>query len=378
MRSEEDLVQTLRTAAAQAGPVDLANGVAGLRRTRRTRRRMGTALAAAAVVLVAGGTTAFLRQQEPAQVASPVPGAIEPVASVWPRALSQVPAVDADGWRTTPVTAVSATELLMYAMPGEGRAERLEIYDTASGRTRVLGAVPYPEKDYYPQSLDVGEKYIAWHAEKGANRERADFWIMPREGGEARRVGEVAADVDRTGIAGDHLVWSLEKGGGVYRMPLTGGTPERLPGSDGLHLSSWPWAHEGETGLNMTKMVNLETGRASAVAIPEGVDMMQCHPQWCAGMRDSRLVVQRVDGSARRTLPGTLVRTGFKWLYGDRFALFLLNAPDRQQPVLYDLSTGTMAAIGPVQPHDTSSRPSSALFWGDGAERTVLNLKAIP
>ncbi|MEV0613667.1 hypothetical protein AB0I81_10125 [Nonomuraea sp. NPDC050404] len=367
MRSEEDLVETLRAAAGQAGPANFAEGVS---RRRRARQRGRVLLAAAAVVTVVGGTTAVLSGQEPAAppvAASPAPRSIVPVAELWPRAVLKIPA---DGGEAYPVTGLSATELLMATKT------RLQVYDSATGKTRVLGEIPYPMKQYFPQGFAVGERYIAWHGENDENREWADFWIMPREGGEARRIGEVAADVDGVGLTGDHLVWSLRKGG-VYRMPLSGGTPELLPGTDRLHLSSWPWAREGGDGANTTRIANLETGQSTAVALPEGIDMMQCHPQWCAGVRDGRLIVQRVDGSGRTTLPGTLLRMGFRWLYGDRYALFLLNTPERQQPVLYDLTTGTMAGLGDGAQSLISPSPSTVLFWGTGKERTVLNLKAV-
>lgn len=233
----------------------------------------------------------------------------------------------------------------------------------------------------------MGERFIAWYDE-------TSFWIIPRQGGEARRVGAVTGEVEKIGLTDGSLVWSVVDGG-VYRMPLTGGAAERLPGTDGLHLMSWPWANAW-AGDNMSRIVNLETGRSSDVALPEDVEMMQCHPQWCTGLRDgSHLIVQRVDGAERRTLPDTLLREGFWWLLGDRYALF--RSREGSPFVVYDLPTGTMAEVGEVTPTMFTSSPNSTVFWdagteyyqdceertcttkkrGGGKEHTVVNLKAV-
>ncbi|SEG76697.1 hypothetical protein SAMN05444920_104408 [Nonomuraea solani] len=361
MRSEEDLLRTMRAASEQAGHPDLARGVAGRRRARRIRRRAGMALAAAAVV-VAGGMTVTLPDEEPVVAASPQ---IRPVADVWPRAVVKVWGRDLH-----PVTALSATEVLLIT----GK-RRLEVYDSATGRTRALGDLPYPKKDYHPQRLDVGAKYIAWFGQT-SREDWADFWIMPREGGKAERVGEVAADVEQIGLTDDAIVWSV-MGGGVYRMPLTGGTPERLPGTDGLHLTTWPWAqrHDGP-GTNATRIVNLETGRATDVAVPAGAEMLQCHVQWCTGLLGSHVFAQRADGSERRQLPGPLLQDGFWWLLGDRYARFRVNAPG-QNVVLYDLSTGTMAELGDAVSSMVTTAPPSTVYWKEGDEYTIVNLMAV-
>ncbi|MEO3874009.1 hypothetical protein ABGB18_34815 [Nonomuraea sp. B12E4] len=417
MRSEEDLVRTMRAAAEQAGGHDLAYGVARRRRARRTRQRMQVLLAAVAVVAVAGGTTAVLsgegRRAEPAVTVSPP--LIKAAGELWPQAIVKVPMRNAKGWKMHPVTSLSATEVLLAPESGFEKGGRLEAYDSASGKTRVLGDVPSPRKGYYLQQFAVGRQYVAWFGETPRNSDKwADFWIIPREGGKARRVGEVAADVESIGLTDDSLVWSVKEGG-VHRMPLTGGAPERLPGTDGLHLASWPWANAraGQSPIsNVTRVVNLETGRSSDVAIPDGVEMMQCNAQWCVGRRHGLAVVQRVNGSGRRTLPATLLPMDPWWLVGDRYAIFRVYDPKNSRSpgpiaVLYDLATGTMAGLsertpgvrgGIVRRGSPASSPPNVVIWdadqeydevcrneactvkarGGGKEYTVLNLAAVP
>ncbi|MGP4094275.1 hypothetical protein [Nonomuraea sp. KM90] len=415
MRNEDDLVRTLRAAAGQARPLDLAGGVARRRRARRTRQRVRVLLAAAAVVAVVGGTAAVLsgeeRRAEPAVTVTPsAPVTIESVTDLWPRAILKMPARDSKGRRMYPVIGLGPTEVLLAANSAFERAGRLEVYDSATGRRRVLGEIPSGGKRYYPQLFAANAGYIAWYGE--TVRDPAgltDFWIMPRAGGEAERVAEVKADVDAIGLTGDSLVWSLRKGG-VHRVPLSGGTPERLAGTDGLHLTSWPWAVAragDEPGANVTRVVNLETGRSQDVAIPEGASMTQCNAQWCAAIQRGRLVVQRLDGSGRRTLPAMFRPFGARWLLGDRYALFNVYSQERSPiSVVYDLATGATAGIhekpagargGFVAMGASSSAPPTTVYWdadqqyseqcergacrgvarGGGKEYTVLNLAAI-
>ncbi|GGO77937.1 hypothetical protein [Nonomuraea cavernae] len=403
MRSEDDLIRTLRTAADQAGQpvVGLAGAVAARRRTRRVRQRvqrMQVALAAAAVVVVAGGTTAVLtgtgERMEPAvTVATGPPRDERPLpqlkraAEVWPGAAFKMPAKAADGWRYRPVTGLSATEVLLAAESSFEKAGRLEVFDASTGKTRVVGDMPAPDgvKGYFVQAVDVGEKYFVWYGETPNKPDKwADFWIMPREGGTARRVGKVTGElshVEKVGVTDDSLVWSLRKGG-VYRMPLTGGPAERIDGTDGLHLVSWPLAvayAPGESDRkNQSRVVDLETGTATDVQAETGTTELTCGPEWCFGVRGERTVMQRLDGSDSRLLPEGLRFFGGGRILGDRFAL--LDAPLGGDPatrylpsaVVYDAVTGLAGGISRVQPNGgggfgagTSSSPTTIVYWDE-------------
>ncbi|MEU1726344.1 hypothetical protein [Nonomuraea sp. NPDC005692] len=422
MSDEQDLIRTLRTAAGQVERRDLVGGVARRRRARRTRQRVRVLLAAVAVVVIAGGTTAILsgedgRDAPPAVQITPSPSlpAARPAVELWPEAVVKVPAKGSDGRTLRVVTGLSATEVLLVSESAFEKAGRLEVHDSASGTTRVLGDIPSPRKKYYPQLFAAGRGYIAWF---GATPQDSvpwtDFWVMPAQGGKARRVGEVDADVDRIALTGDSLVWSVKEGG-VYRMPLIGGAPERLPGTDGLHLTAWPWAaglSDDQPFANHNRVVNLETGRSADVALPDRAEGVQCDAQWCVGMLDGHAIVQRIDGSERRTLPQGLRPQPGRTLLGGSYALFRVYDPDRDKSgvpiaLLYDLTTGAMARIGErsvgvlsgnVGSGASSSAPSTTVFWdadetsyeqcanggcqvktrGGGKEYTVLNLAAVP
>ncbi|WP_327108130.1 hypothetical protein [Nonomuraea glycinis] len=408
MRSEEDLIRTLRTAADQAAqppaapgslpPGSLSHAVAARRRARRFRQRAQVALAAAAVVIVAGGTAAVLSygggQAQPAvTVENPTVDEprlqVKPAAEVWPGAVVKMPAKAADGWKYRPVTGISPTEVLVTAESSFEKPGRLEVYDTSTGTARVVGEMPAPEgvKGYFSQAVEVGEKYYAWYGETPNNSDKwADFWIMPREGGTARQVGEVTGDlsrVERIGVTDDHLVWSVRQGG-VYRIPLAGGAPEKIDGTDGLHLTSWPLAAgyaPGKSGeKNQNRVVNLETGQSTAVEAPPGTTRLTCLTDWCFGAQRDRTIVQRIDGSGQELLPEGVGFFSNK-LLGERFAVVSLRAggdpAESYIPVqtIYDPTSGKIGGVhrrsaegSTSYGFGTSSSPTTIMYWDEDKE----------
>ncbi|MFC4063048.1 hypothetical protein ACFOWE_32620 [Planomonospora corallina] len=418
-RSEADLVRVLAGAAGNAPePAGDLLEVVRRRRARRARRRTGAVLAAAAVIAVVAGGTAVARGvfshrggEGPALVdatvtASPgrptpsprasgpaAPLEVRPAAEVWPAAVSTIPAKAPDGWRYRPVTALSATELLLAAESSFEKAGRLEVYDTAGGSRRVLADMPGPPgaKGYFPQRVEAGAENIVWYGTNPSGGAAwADFWVVPRSGGTARRIGEVTgapAEVDGIGVTADSVVWSV-RAGGVYRMPLAGGAPERIEGADGLHLLSWPWAADvGERDFQKAqgKLVNLETGQVTEVKAAEGTTTFRCGPQWCFGEGDgtgAKAFAERVDGSRRSVLPG-LSALGGRLLLARDFGMFHVSGvvgrdergeeiEDRTAPVaaLYDPAAGTLAGIGNGDGQGgggygwgTSSSPSAIVYW---------------
>ncbi|MEV0234714.1 hypothetical protein [Nonomuraea sp. NPDC050786] len=401
MRGEQDLIRTLRTAADRVERLDLVAGVAARRRVRRTRQRVRVLLAAAAVVAVAGGTTAALsgEDQRAQPAVSPSAPRYRSAAELWPNAVAKVPASTAEGELVRPVTALSATEVLMFAnAPHVGQPSRLEVYDMARKTSRVLGTIPEIKQMTGPTGLAVGSRYFAWYGPRFGKP--THFWIMPRSGGTAVHVAQTTASVDSVGLTDDSLVWSLKDGSGVYRVPLAGEAPSRLTGSDGLHLVAWPWAagyDSKASNRNQNRVVNLETGQSFDVRLPEKARRTQCTSQWCAGELKGRMFVQRVDGAGRKILPAELLPYQLRLLAGDRYAVALVGAGGDQRGAplgaLYDLSTGQMAGLGERIPGTSgrtvtdgllSSTPSTTLFWPSDAQRrenakewTVLNLLAV-
>ncbi|MEU6790762.1 hypothetical protein ABZ907_03615 [Nonomuraea wenchangensis] len=418
MRGEQDLIRTLRTAAGQVEQVDLARGVAARRHARRIRQRVRMALAAAAAVAVAGGTTAALsvasgserraderwtqiEEQRP-RIEDQWPRAEER----WPQAVAKVPARTADGARILPVTGLSPAEVLLFvAAPAKGKPSRLDVYDLTRRTTRTLARIPAVKGKDGPDSVTAGPDHIAWYVTTGGT---TTFWAVPRTGGTAARVATTTGNVTAFGVTDDSLVWSPSKGG-VLRVPLTGGTPARVPGSDGLTLTTWPWAaHRDRSAFaNQDRAVDLETGRSFDVRAPKGTRFLRCGPRWCAGDLNGRLTVQRVDGTGATTLLPGLRMYAPRAPYADRYVLAAPETPRQTGggplAVLVDLETGTTTGLGEQRPGTlgtpisaTKSSSATTLHWDEdaqppatcaektcapttlgGKEWTVLNLPAV-
>jgi hypothetical protein len=86
---------------------------------------------------------------------------------------------------------------------------------------------------------------------------------------ERRRDGD-GSGIDGLSVVNDKIVFSLYEGG-VFTVPLGGGTVEPVEEGAGMHLLAWPWAgtpgRGGEpAGAWFAQIKNVETGRCCAVA----------------------------------------------------------------------------------------------------------------
>ncbi|RBQ17781.1 hypothetical protein DP939_23240 [Spongiactinospora rosea] len=405
---------------------DLVQLVAG-RRRRRTCRRLRAVLAAAAVVGVIGAGTALTapfahRGGEGRDTAvardtgmpddaatrsglrpgaGPAPGM---ASEVWPAAVTTMPAESVDGWRYRPVTALGPAEMLLTAESSLERAARLEIYDTRARQSRVLGEMPAPPgvSGYFPQDVEVGPDHIAWYGTRpNDDAEWADLWVMPRGGGMARQIAQIRgpiAKITQIAVTTDHIIWSVTDGQTLYRVPLSGGGPETMAGTDGLTLYAGSWAHRGADQL-----VNLETWESVRPTDPSGVTSVRCGVEWCIGRSGAGLVTFAVDGTGRRGIAGAAEHGVAGGVAADIHGRFV--EIDDGGPTVFDMSTGKRARLGTRNTEDgygggsgTSSSPTSVLYWPatretsgscldeerggtvpcPGAEIEVLNLLAVP
>lgn len=407
MRSEEDLVRTLRAAADQAKPLPggLTEAVAARRREHKKGQWARMALAAAAVVVLVGGTAFALSsgggQAGPATQVT-VTSTTEPTAYVteaWPEAIAKVPRVASNGWKYRPVAAIGPAEILLAADRSFEKAGRVAIYDMANKATLDLGEVPEPKRGYFVQDWAGDDKHVVWYGETPNDKDIwADIWVMPRTGGEARQLKELTGDqaqIEVLNVTADHVVWSVRKGG-VYRLPLTGGEPEKIQGTDDLHLNAWPWAFAfgpGKQGeRNQTRLVNLETGTSMDISLQEGDKGVICNENKCIGTRDSGMFSQGPQGDSRIVLPdGVSLHTAEERLQDD-----VVNAMGGSKlPLAYDLRSGRLVSFGKeglgywnlpgilawdddakgVQKCENNSCTTEEK--GGGKELTVVNLKAI-
>ncbi|MEO3810361.1 hypothetical protein ABGB17_15280 [Sphaerisporangium sp. B11E5] len=424
----EDLARTLRAAAGVAPePIgDLAEAVAA-RRAVRTRARVRTVLAVVAVVIVAGGGTVAVRKagghrevMRPATAAptrpvftpvqSPLapPLPVRPAQDVWPGAVFRMPADAGDGWRYRPITALGPRHLLVYFERSLDRFERIGVYDIALGTGTVLATLPErPDlQRYYVQGADADAEHIIWYA-TGTRRDGTpvtEFWVVGRDGGTPRMITTLTdGTVEEATVVNGRLVWSLGRGG-VFSMPLGGGTlVQEVPETSGYQLLTWPWATQkpivDERGKGrQTVLVNLETQARKIIRATESLRNVRCGPSFCFGdtVKDGKpvAVVQRLDGSGRRELPG-LSGFGPEAPIADRFVATHMAGPSAEgtyRPVaaVYDRVTGAVGGVGASDGRGggsygrgVSSSASLVFYWGaDNSEKPdeywVLNLAAVP
>ncbi|GAT70117.1 hypothetical protein PS9374_05797 [Planomonospora sphaerica] len=368
---EENLHAALRRAAERAprAPGALSSQVAA--RSRRRRARAHALFAAAAVVVVAGGTGLAVRgaggdtappvlSPSPASTAgtasgTPSPPAVpEPVEEVWPQAVWKIPARLPGGGKFQPRAFVDDRTVLLETWESFEKANALHAYDLDTGDVRKVADIRTP-KGVFASGYSVGEGRIVWQTiEEGDGDESkgtrvTKFWSVPVEGGEPAAVTTdrpVVGRGDRLTVTGGKLAFSLFEGG-VFTVPLGGGTVEPVPGADRHHILLWPWVGtpgeytpDGEPSFE--ELLNAETGETSRATVRPGERNVRCGVTVCAGDRGDGTSFHRSrDGSQELDLPsGVFAEPAL-----DRFyAAHLPGSPGGQY--LYDRLTGRSGDLG--------------------------------
>ncbi|WP_188188789.1 TolB family protein [Nonomuraea sp. SYSU D8015] len=396
MRTEEELTGALRAAAEHApDESDLLAGVETLKH-QRARRRVRTLAAAAAVVVVAVGG-AGLRgalsiggEGDVATTTTPVPfpevtrtvtldsrpEKAVPAAKLWPTAVLTVPTMNAEGMKYEPITGIGVTQVLLLASSLEGT--RIEVYDAATKRARVVTTVPM-KPTAVPPTVTADGKNVAWMS-SGTKRGVSvrEIWTAPLSGGKARPVATISgppADIDALAINGDRIVWS-ERRGDVWSIPLSGGAAARIPTGRGLRLLRWPWASDAPAGPDssvrgQSKVVDLTTGSTIKVVTRPGTQGLRCGPFWCFGHDETGALVQRIDGSNLRYLDDR----GF---WGRPAMAPILNRFVLRGSGIYDIATDRAAAIEGRWTAVAAGHPTIVYWEGGRGTFRVLNLAAVP
>uniref|UniRef100_UPI003F493FC0 TolB family protein n=1 Tax=Nonomuraea sp. CA-252377 TaxID=3240003 RepID=UPI003F493FC0 len=397
MTDLEDKLSRVLSGAAHRAP-EAPDGLLATVRTRHRRRRARTAAAyaAVAVVLVAGGAgvavNALGTRTAPHPAvhttghAKPADQIPPPVEKVWPQAVRKIPAKLPDGRAYYPQLLLDDHTLLVMTGVQDGKRQFLWSYDLRSGQPRRIAEIPATKGSAISaEGVTGGGGHIVWWAsykEAGAPRV-ARIWTVPATGGWPRRVTDVPlGNVMKEGhingltVTGSDVVFAYEKGG-VYRVPLSGGTPQPVKGAERHHILRWPWVGVHRTEAVFRDLHNAETGERRD-AMVKADEQVRCGVDRCAGVavqyrtvkierrRDSsgkeikcgtrrcpdtvraqtilRRFVRDRDGSQERELP-----TGFQM--GDdagleRFFKVTLTGPeDRSVLALYDADTGRSADL---------------------------------
>ncbi|MFC7647225.1 hypothetical protein ACFQX6_46905 [Streptosporangium lutulentum] len=193
-----------------------------------------------------------------------------------------------------------------------------------------------------------------------------EFWSVPISGGRPTAV-DTAAPVkgggDRLTVVGDKLAFSVLEGG-VFTVPLGGGTVEPVAGAGRHHILRWPWVGTpGEYTPNhetsFEDLLNVETGETSKAVVRPGEQDVRCGVTTCIGNRSEGPSFHRLrDGSQERDLPGS----AFMGLGADRFQTVDMPRP-RDGQYLIDLVTGKSGDLGLPLPTPRASRSACSSAW---------------
>ncbi|MBB2912497.1 hypothetical protein FHS43_003780 [Streptosporangium becharense] len=372
MNDIEDRLSRLLDGAADRAPQVTPGLLAGItERHRRRRARNAAVSAAVAVVMVAGGAGTAVRalgEQDARKPATNVTGTPSPakeregeerpqhIEKVWPEAVHRIPAKLPDGRAHYPQLLLDDRTLLVMTGVNDGPRQFLWTYDLKSGTPRRIAEIP-PMKGAVAFADDIaagGGNIVWWTSYKEPGKQRvARIWTVPAGGGRPRTVADIPLEnvkkkghIGEMAVAGTDVVFSHESGG-VYRVPLRGGRPEAVPGTEGYRLLQWPWASRHSRQAVHHELLDVQTGQRRDAVVKPGESRLVCGVQRCIG------AVMRADGAARsgfvRDRDGSreseLPSRAYFLAEMFRLERFVMRVLP-EGVVLHDVNTGTSADLG--------------------------------
>jgi hypothetical protein len=401
--ADRELAQAIEEAsrAARAPDETFHQGILHGIARRRRQRRAGTATVIALVVTAGIAAVPLLARHaptpppvavQPAPAPNPLPPADagklpdfsnpRPPAEVWPEAVRRLPLKAPDGQDYQPEAYLPDGRLLIRR--GVTGA-RFEAWDLTSGAVTALNDTDLAG----PGVLGVSGDVLVWYLPGSST-----VYVSRLDGGGTRVLvrpeTEPGTRVNRFVLAGSSVVWGTSRAGaqdnvwdgereytGLYRIPVTGGTPERIANSAGF-VPSWQLPGMAFPTLITTvgpptgTVWDLTAGTRREYRRDPGMKVMSCATfEWCGGRSGSEHpAVQRIDGSGFVELPG---RGTVAPLAGGRFALVRFE----DSPVaVWDLATGR---VGRRMSADAVDASSMSLFrtWREGDAIVVLDLTRV-
>ncbi|GAA4232926.1 hypothetical protein FHR32_004377 [Streptosporangium album] len=367
---EETLRRTFGQAAGQAPRLPGLLPERLERIHRRRRRRARVVLAAAAVLLVAGGTVAVMPGGGETMTAAPAsePHSATPaerVEKVWPEAVRKVPAKWPDGASWQPQTFIDDRTLLVTAPAGLDQPTAVYAYDLDDDSRRKIADLPSPEgKSGFTNGFAVGDGHVVWWS--AAKDRIAHLWAVPVGGGTAKLVADQSikegdgSGIDSLTVANGKIVFSLYTGG-VFAVPLEGGTVEPVEGGTGMHLLAWPWigtpGRGGEPhGTEFARILNVETGETRTAVTHPGEVIRFCGVTICLGRTsEGQSFFRHRDGSSQKMVPASV--SSMTPPTQDRFYVSTYGGRKFEGVGLYDLNTGKSGYLGIREEGSSTSPP---------------------
>ncbi|MEJ3742433.1 hypothetical protein WEI85_03945 [Actinomycetes bacterium KLBMP 9797] len=356
---EQELTRTL-TAAVGAGPRPDEEFVGRVHRRQRQRRRRTVLVAActAVLVMIGGGAAVgtLMSGSGDAEFAERIPDLdhLKSMEEVWPDAIRRIPG-KLPGGGGYMVGAILDDNRYLVARTDEsgGVSNWLGpfVFDVAQGTVRQLadtklyGAMtPGIASGFLPA---VAGDQAVWLVNGVRDGQRIvwEWWAAPLDGSApARRLTSIETSsitMAQHVVTDDAIYWEDFQGREpvLHRLPLSGGEPEVVPGSQGYGLGPrWPWLTPKTNGFEEQRggtLWNLVTGeRLSWTANPKtkhvSCDRVACYGQSAGGVG----VIQRLDGTGYREVPGTtaLQADGLRIGGNGRFVTGGMGSPSSERP----------------------------------------------
>jgi len=251
--------------------------------------------------------------------------AADPPDKVWPEAVHRLPATLPNGSGYQVFAVLGGDRYLVRTE--ESIVSAPSVSDAKTGDVTFLGTDEMPtrlvsagDRDWTTVAGDYAVWFLAAEVDNG-DRWHAEIWTARLDGtGDPKKIATVpdhGHSPPLIGVLGDSLYWDEaglpgEESAAIYRLPVTGGTPQRVPDSDGYQLFGLsPWADTtkhfvGEDGSTPSTGVlwNVATGERRPWVAHKKARKIICVPQICAGTtKGGKYFVQRLDGSGFRELP---------------------------------------------------------------------------
>ena len=345
----------------------------------RRRTRVQTLVAALAVAVVASGAVVAVRGAggdpappvvNPTQAPNPVTATPSPSGKqefvtpepiekkVWPQAVWKIPAKLPGIRKYQPRIFIDDRTLLLETWESFEKANAIYAYDLDRGQVRKITDIRTP-KGVFASGYTAGAGRIVWQTIDVVDGSRiTEFWSVPIAGGRPTVIdtsAPVKGGVDRLTMVGDRLAFSVIEGG-VFTVPLGGGTVEPVAGADRHHILRWPWVgtpgeHTPNHETSFEDLLNVETGETSKAVVRPGEENVRCGVTTCVGDRRGSPSFYRLrDGSQERDLPGS----ASLGLAADRFQTVFSPVP-RGGQYLIDLATGESGDLG-LRPPDAKGQ----------------------
>jgi hypothetical protein len=365
--------------------------IANRLRRRRRRQVAGSAATVTAVVVAAVLAVQNLPLGSGAETQGRPDGTPRPVPveRLAPQAVHTLPRKLPNGHSFMPALFADRNTLIVLGQSGgASSSQSIWRYDVRTKQATRLARVE--SSSSFPTA--VVDNRVYWHS-MPFGTDRLDIWSVSLAGGSPKRVTvKLTGGVNREGsfqlVIADGMAVTAADDAGIQQAPLSGGQSKRIPGTEGMHVVSWPWvgaapATPGEKQPSLD-LLNVRTGEWRRAGL-SGEEGWLCSLSWCVNragqlgaterrVRPGRPILRRRDGSGTRVLPYRPVGT----VDGERFLPVTLDGSADHGDAVYDIKTKKVIDLRQATRYKYMGRSDGLFFATAGDSVHIVDLGAIP